>query len=72
MLKTSTGFEIEDTIWFTDMGGISIGIVKGKSDHGERKYYIGAVTDPGLEDDDALEIAETGSKFTLPKGFWEK
>jgi hypothetical protein len=71
-LKTSTGFTIEDVVWFTDMEGHCIGLVKGQSETGETKYYIG-VGSGSNERLDTLLIAETGARFS-PKIIlgWEK
>jgi len=62
-IKTESGFEIDQVLWFTHLGN-SIGIVLGKNEVGEKKAYIGEVS--GLnEEEDALSIANWGAKLHL-------
>lgn len=56
---------IQDAIWFTELGGQCIGIVIGQDEvTGERKAYIGT----GYGEDEGLDarfICANGAKFHL-------
>lgn len=59
--------KILDSIWFTQMGGTLIGIVKTQNEVGEIKYYIGSCLGDCQETDEK-HIAERGAKFPEEAG----
>lgn len=61
-LITSTGFVITNTHWFSPGIWPQIGIITGKSSHGEIKRYIGTALG-WSEWQDAIFIAEHGAPF---------
>lgn len=59
--------KILDSVWFTQMGGTLIGIVKVQNEVGEIKYYIGSCLGDDQEKDEK-HIAERGARFPSEAG----
>lgn len=59
--------KILDSVWFTQMGGTLIGIVKVQNEAEEIKYYIGSCFGDSQEDDEK-HIAERGARFPSAAG----
>ncbi len=56
--------KVLDSIWFHQMGGALIGIVKVQTEYEGIKYFIGTASGVD-EEEDAKHIAETGGKFPI-------
>jgi hypothetical protein len=54
--------KVLDSVWFTQMGGTLIGIIKTENEIGEIKYYIGSVLGDDIKADEEY-IASRGAKF---------
>jgi hypothetical protein len=59
--------KILGSIWFTQMGGTLIGIVKTENSVREIKYYVGSCFGDDQKSDE-IHIAETGAKFPEAAG----
>lgn len=59
--------KILDSVWFTQMGGTLIGIVKVQNEVGEIKYYIGSCFGDSPKEDEK-HIAERGARFPSEAG----